>query len=245
METLHTWWATELYPMRERDQFGVSGEFEVVLATDAQATIAALQADKGKLYEERNRMKDMLDRIAAIPEVDEGYHAPNEECIADGVEALVDEYHDCKQKLTQRTAELEEAKADRDELQSVFDLGHTRTVEADKLWQEAHGKPEVWPDLGELVGWLMRRYDDLQAELEMVKASARIWETQATNWQTVNAERCAELERVRALVKAYADAKIDFDDKRLQEDHHAWRERYNKLVEAENALLQHRQGMEG
>lgn len=45
METLHTWWATELYPMRERDQFGVSGEFEVVLATDAQATIAALQKE--------------------------------------------------------------------------------------------------------------------------------------------------------------------------------------------------------
>jgi peptidoglycan hydrolase CwlO-like protein len=54
----------------------------------------------------------------------------------------------------------------------------------------------------------------------------------------------AELERVRAQIKAYAHAKIDFDDKRLQEDHHAWRERYNKLVEAENALLQHRQGME-
>ena len=47
----------------------------------------------------------------------------------------------------------------------------------------------------------------------------------------------AELERVRGLVKTYADAKIDFDDKRLQEDHHAWRERYTRLVGAETILI--------
>ena len=50
-------------------------------------------------------------------------------------------------------------------------------------------------------------------------------------------QRTAELERVRALVKTYADAKIDFDDKRLQEDHHAWRERYTRLVGAETILI--------
>lgn len=71
--------------------------------------------------------------------------------------------------LARVTAELEAAKRDRDELQSVFDLGHTRTVEADKLWQDAHGKPEVWPDLGDLVGWLIKRHDDVQAELERVR----------------------------------------------------------------------------
>ena len=47
----------------------------------------------------------------------------------------------------------------------------------------------------------------------------------------------AELERVRGLVKTYAAAKIDFDDKRLQEDHHAWRERYTRLVGAETILI--------
>ena len=50
-------------------------------------------------------------------------------------------------------------------------------------------------------------------------------------------ETQAELERVRALIKTYADAKIDFDDKRLQEDHHAWRERYTRLVGAETILI--------
>lgn len=43
MEPLQTWWATELYPSKDEDTFGVAGDFEVVLAADAQATIAALR----------------------------------------------------------------------------------------------------------------------------------------------------------------------------------------------------------
>lgn len=60
METLQTWWATELYPMRERDQFGVSGEFEVVLAADAQATIAALQGQVREYREQIELLQGML-----------------------------------------------------------------------------------------------------------------------------------------------------------------------------------------
>jgi chromosome segregation ATPase len=85
----------------------------------------------------------------------------------------------------------------------------------------------------------------LQAQLTQLDRTLADVYAQREGLQKDLAQRTAELERVRALVKTYADAKIDFDDKRLQEDHHAWRERYNKLVEAENALLQHRQGMEG
>ena len=69
------------------DQANVEAE-----RNDLQQRVAQLEGENGKLYEERNRMRDMLNRIAAIPEIDEGYHAPFEECIADGVEALVDEY---------------------------------------------------------------------------------------------------------------------------------------------------------
>jgi len=43
------------------------------------------------------------------------------------------------------------------ELQSIFDLGHTRTVEADKAWQKEHSRPGVMPDLGVLVEWLMKK----------------------------------------------------------------------------------------
>ncbi len=37
-------------------------------------------------------------------------------------------------------------------------LQWTRTREADKLWQAAHPEQgDVWPDLGELIGWLVER----------------------------------------------------------------------------------------
>ena len=98
----------------------------------------------------------------------------------------------------------------------------------------------------------MKQIEQLQAdlaertaELEAAKASQAIDLKNNNAYREQVATLQAELERVRGLVKTYAAAKIDFDDKRLQEDHHAWRERYNKLVEAENALLQHRQGVEG
>jgi len=42
-----------------------------------------------------------------------------------------------------------------EELQSIFDAQHKRTAQADKLWQKAHNKPDVLPDLGELIRWLL------------------------------------------------------------------------------------------
>lgn len=40
-------------------------------------------------------------------------------------------------------------------MQTLFDLQWKRTREADTLWQEAHPGNLVWPDLGELIGWLL------------------------------------------------------------------------------------------
>jgi len=34
------------------------------------------------------------------------------------------------------------------ELEMLFDLQHSRVTEATKLWQAAHDKPDVLPDLG-------------------------------------------------------------------------------------------------
>lgn len=46
---------------------------------------------------------------------------------------------------------LEEMK----ELNRLFDLQHERTQEADKLWQEEHNMPDILPDLGKLIAWLL------------------------------------------------------------------------------------------
>lgn len=50
-----------------------------------------------------------------------------------------------------------EMRAEIDYFQTLIDLQHKRTVEADKLWQQAHNQPDVWPDLGGLIEWLLLR----------------------------------------------------------------------------------------
>ena len=87
-------------------------------------------------------------------------------------------------------------------------------------------------------------YKDLQSQLtqrtaELEAANTLLYKKNCAlgRAETSINDLQAELERVRGLVKTYADAKIDFDDKRLQEDHHAWRERYTRLVGAETILI--------
>lgn len=55
-------------------------------------------------------------------------------------------------ELEKRVAELE---SELEEYASLIKLQHSRSVEASKLWQAAHNKPLVWPDLGKLLAWLM------------------------------------------------------------------------------------------
>ena len=108
MEPLHTWWATELYPMRERAQFGVSGEFEVVLATDAQATIAALQARVQEL--EAIKIPDDAFTYCAYCGEKSPVDEHNEDLAAHIKVCPKHPMRDVEAHLTQRTAELEAAK---------------------------------------------------------------------------------------------------------------------------------------
>ena len=52
-------------------------------------------------------------------------------------------------------AKIRELEHDNAELRALFDLQHKRTLEADKLWQKAHNKPDTFPDLGKLIDWLL------------------------------------------------------------------------------------------
>lgn len=175
MEPLQTWWATELYPSKDEDTFGVAGDFEVVRAADAQAAIAALQERVNGLEKDSELLRQSRDDFRVK------YESVKNDAIT------------LQSQLTQRTAELEAMKGE------LVEATHNVNV-----------------------------YQSLYSTSCMDRALLE-----------------NELRDLRALIMAYAEAKTDFDDKRLQEDHYAWKERYNKLVEAENALLQHRQGMEG
>lgn len=83
--------------------------------------VETLETAKAALYKERNQLRAMLDRIAAIPDVDDGYHASNEESIADGVQAVVDCLHDAKTDLH---AARETAARLRDCLASIANIAH-------------------------------------------------------------------------------------------------------------------------
>ena len=58
------------------------------------------------------------------------------------------------------------AEAEAKELQTLFDIQHTRTVAADDAWRNAHPeRGSVIPDLGELINWLQARAEKAEAEV--------------------------------------------------------------------------------
>jgi hypothetical protein len=76
------------------------------------------------------------------------------------------------QAIYDRALELQ---AEVQELDQLFELQHTRTVEADKLWREAHpGNDFVIPDLGRLVEWLLEERAVVKESL--TAAYARGWD---------------------------------------------------------------------
>jgi predicted nucleic acid-binding Zn-ribbon protein len=89
---------------------------------------------------------------------------------------LYEEITQLKAELAEARAEVEhwkgecsdlvrmahEMRAEIDYFQTLIDLQHKRTVEADKLWQQAHNQPNVWPDLGALIKWLVSEIENKQ-----------------------------------------------------------------------------------
>ena len=66
-----------------------------------------------------------------------------------------------------------EMRAEIDYFQTLIDLQHKRTVEADKLWQTAHDQPDVWPDLGVLIEWLLLRLKNQETIIEANRATIK------------------------------------------------------------------------
>jgi len=119
VEPLQTWWTTELYPTSDEDNFGVVGNFEVVKAADAQATIAALQARVQELESDpyKQGFADALEKVASDWASKE--FRGHDEVQGVEVQAFLDtrhvHYEECRgvkplqSQLTQHTSELEAA----------------------------------------------------------------------------------------------------------------------------------------
>ncbi len=66
-------------------------------------------------------------------------------------------------------AAVREAREENESLHAKFDLQHTRTVEAEKLWRGAHpGNDNVLPDLGDLLKWFIEETKHLTLSCEGV-----------------------------------------------------------------------------
>ncbi len=138
METLHTWWATELYPSKDEDTFGVAGDFEVVLAADAQATIAALRGRveaHERAYQEGHPSPCTLGsycpyceierRVAQLTQRTAELEAANKHCeIIE--ERKAEAYKEVEIQLLAKAnlqAELERVRGELAQLQAGIDLG--------------------------------------------------------------------------------------------------------------------------
>lgn len=63
---------------------------------------------------------------------------------------------------------IEELRSQFTDYEALIALQHRRTVDADRIYQEAHGWPDTkFPDLGELVGWLLGERERLH-EIETI-----------------------------------------------------------------------------
>lgn len=106
---------------------------------------------------------DVVDCIC--PDLAATYPDKKPTCICCRVVKALKSYASDKDK---RIAELEAEVA---EFQSLLDLQHTRTGEAEKLWQLAHNEPLTKPDLGRLVEWILLSKDKVLLELASLKSS--------------------------------------------------------------------------
>lgn len=79
---------------------------------------------------------------------------------------------DAKEAIRQLETELQEAQKERDDLQRLFDLQHTRMVEATHAWRAANpGNDNVLPDLGKLLAWLLKERREAQEAIVVMKGA--------------------------------------------------------------------------
>lgn len=122
------------------------------------------------------------------------------------LEAVTKERDGAQFALGNAEAARDAARKERDEQRDrvaeydhLIGLQRARSREADRLWQEAHGKLDVWPDLGEVLEWLMSTRAKLEKERDDHREGADAWFARAKaalRERDALAARVAQLEGV-------------------------------------------------
>lgn len=90
-------------------------------------------------------------------------------------------------------AKLAEAEEKAGELQALFNLQHQRSLDAMKRWQQATGRDDVWPDLGEMLKWLLERDDIATSSVETLRDVDECIEAATTQTEILTPEIHAKL----------------------------------------------------
>lgn len=122
---------------------------------DIAERLSMLRSDYAALAERLKAMEAMMERIEM--QVSDYYHAPNEECIADGVDGLIDERDELKERLKACEEELRIAKKGRMPIEAQNKLRPTI---------------QEWHDAQVHHAWHHEEHDQLTADLARYKAIA-------------------------------------------------------------------------
>lgn len=81
---------------------------------------------------------------------------------------------DAADRLESQDAEIRHLRSELEEAEATLDLQHQASVRAGERWREAHPDREhIWPDLTDLLVWLVTTVDEQSAELERRDAALR------------------------------------------------------------------------
>ena len=168
MEPLQTWWTTELYPTSDEDNFGVVGNFEVVKAADAQATIAALQARVKKLEDEGKTYQEVL-RQAYTVQNDLTQRTAERDTARRRVDELEAREVDVvllRDDLEQRTAECEALQVDN---RTYINERHENMKQIEQLQADLAQRAAELERRTDECNEISKMYVEVQAELERVR----------------------------------------------------------------------------
>ena len=102
---------------------------------------------------------------------------------------------------------LREARAELALHQKMDEIRHERTKRADELWQKAHNKPHTFPDLGDLLEWLMAENERLKKESFMLDIDVIARAIGYEFWDVDNDKKAimCGMEAAQAVIKALED----------------------------------------
>jgi hypothetical protein len=116
--------------------------------------------------------------------------------------ALTELHHAALDAIRARMQELERERDEHDASFNLYDRAIRRGTEA---WHAAGGDPDVWPDVGALVKWILEERDILRARVEEITQTAK------NRLAELNVQR-ARVERLEELAREIVhDVLIDFE----------------------------------